>query len=82
MEFLSIKERKYHNDNILVSTEWLDMNLNSPELVILDLDSQEQYKSGHIRGAVNVDDNYFKTSLEDRTHIQGPDQISETFSKV
>ena len=64
MEFLSIKERKYHNDNILVSTEWLDMNLNSPELVILDLDSQEQYKSGHIR-AVNVDDNYFKTSLED-----------------
>ena len=82
MEFLSIKERKYHNDSILVSTEWLDMNLNSPELVILDLDSQEQYKNGHIRGAVNVDDNYFKTSLEDRTHIQDPDQISETFSKL
>ena len=81
MKFLSIEERKYHHDDILVSTDWLESNLNDPSLVILDLDSSDDYAKGHIEGSINVIDNYFKTSLDDRTHVQDSSQISETFSK-
>ena len=82
MKFLSIEERKYHHDDILVSTDWLESNLKDPSLVILDLDSSDDYSNGHIEGSINVIDNYFKTSLDDRTHVQTSSQISETFSKL
>ena len=39
MKFLSIEERKYHHDDILVSTDWLESNLNDPSLEILDLET-------------------------------------------
>jgi thiosulfate/3-mercaptopyruvate sulfurtransferase len=44
----------------LVSTEWLENNLNLDKLVILDLRSPEDYDKGHIPGAVNkVTDSFF-----------------------
>lgn len=82
MEFVSIEERNYKNQNILVSTSWLNENLNNNNIVILDLDSKEIYQKGHIPGALHVTDNYFKTSLNDRVHVQNEDQISKTFSEL
>jgi thiosulfate/3-mercaptopyruvate sulfurtransferase len=38
----------------LVSTEWLQNNLNDPKIVIVDVRKVEDYKAGHIPGAVNV----------------------------
>jgi thiosulfate/3-mercaptopyruvate sulfurtransferase len=38
----------------LVSTEWLQKNLNDPKIVIVDVRKVEDYKAGHIPGAVNV----------------------------
>lgn len=38
----------------IVSTDWLAQNLANPKLVILDIRSPEQYKKGHIPGAVNM----------------------------
>jgi len=82
MNFLSIQERNYKIDDLLVSTEWLANNINNENLIVLDLDSKEEYLSSHIPGALNVIDNYYKTSLEDRTHVQNMDQISKTFSDL
>ncbi len=38
----------------IVSTEWLQNNLNNANLVIVDVRKVEEYKAGHIPGAVNV----------------------------
>lgn len=38
----------------LVSTDWLEKNLASPKVVILDVRKVEEYKAGHIPNAVNV----------------------------
>lgn len=82
MKFLSIQERNYKFDDLLVSTKWLENNKNNEKLIILDLDSNEEYVSSHIPGSLNVLDNYYKTSLEDRIHVQNMEQISKTFSDL
>jgi len=38
----------------VVSTDWLQANLTNPKLVIVDVRKVEEYKAGHIPGAVNV----------------------------
>ena len=38
----------------IISTDWLARNLQNTGLVILDIRSSDQYKKGHIPGAVNV----------------------------
>lgn len=37
----------------IVTTDWLEKNLANPKLVMLDLRKVEEYKAGHIPGAVN-----------------------------
>jgi thiosulfate/3-mercaptopyruvate sulfurtransferase len=38
----------------IVSTEWLEKNLNDPKLKIVDIRKVEDFKEGHIPGALNV----------------------------
>jgi thiosulfate/3-mercaptopyruvate sulfurtransferase len=38
----------------IVSSDWLEKNLKNPKMVIVDLRKIEEYKAGHIPGAVNV----------------------------
>ncbi len=38
----------------IVSTDWLQKNLENAKLVIVDVRKVEEYKAGHIPGAVNV----------------------------
>jgi len=38
----------------IVSTDWLPANLNNTRLVVLDVRKVEEYKVGHIPGALNV----------------------------
>lgn len=40
--------------NPIVSPDWLQTNLANPKLVIVDVRKVEDYKAGHIPGAVNV----------------------------
>lgn len=42
----------------IVSTDWLAKNLSNPKLVILDIRKVEEYKDGHIPGAVSA---YYRT---------------------
>ena len=82
MNFISIEDRKYHNSEIFVTTDWLEENHLNEDIIILDLDEKDQYENSHIPGALNVDDNYYKKSLEDRTHVQDISEIEDTFSKL
>ena len=38
----------------IVSADWLQENLTNPKIVIVDVRKVEEYKAGHIPGAVNV----------------------------
>jgi thiosulfate/3-mercaptopyruvate sulfurtransferase len=38
----------------IVSTDWLEKNLDNPKLRIIDIRKVEEYKEGHVPGAVNV----------------------------
>ncbi len=42
------------SQDLVVSTAWLQKNLKDPQLVVLDVRKVEDYKAGHIPGAVNV----------------------------
>ena len=75
-------ERGYAMPEIFVTTEWLSDHLSDADVRVVDTDLPEQYAEGHIPGAVNPIDHYYKTSLEDRTHIQGPEQFARTMSDL
>lgn len=46
------------NFSPIVSADWLEKNLSNPKLVILDIRKVEEYRQGHIPGAVSA---YYKT---------------------
>ena len=81
-DYLPPNERGYADPSILVTTDWLAEHINDPGVVVVDTDDPSEYADGHIPGASNPPDNYYKTSTEDRTHIQGPDQFAETMASI
>ena len=38
----------------IVSTDWLEKNLNNPKLVMVDIRKVEDYKEGHVPNSINV----------------------------
>lgn len=38
----------------IVSTDWLEINLTNPKLVMIDIRKVEDYRAGHIPGSINV----------------------------
>ncbi|MGB3413105.1 MAG: sulfurtransferase [Microbacteriaceae bacterium] len=72
------KFQQYAHPERLVSTEWLEANLGTPGLVIVESDEDVLlYETGHIPGAVKID---WHTDLNDpvvRDYIQ-----AEAFSKL
>lgn len=81
-EILPPDQRGYADASIFVTTEWLAERLDDPGIRIVDTNYPKEYAESHIPGAVGVVDNYYKTSLEDRTHIQGPEQFAETMASL
>ncbi len=75
-------QRGYVDSSVLVTTDWLEARLDDPGVRIVDTDLPDQYVRAHIPGAVPVIDHYYKTSMEDRTHIQGPEQFASTMSSL
>ena len=49
--------------SVLVPMEWLDANLEQPDLVLLDARPLEDYLAGHLPGAISLD--YEETYAED-----------------
>lgn len=38
----------------IVSTDWLEKNLDDPKLAIIDIRIGEKYRAGHIPKAINI----------------------------
>ena len=57
----------------IVSTQWLENNLSRPDMVILDVRKVEDYRNGHIVGAVNL---FYRAWAFKKKHLYAeiPDQ--------
>jgi thiosulfate/3-mercaptopyruvate sulfurtransferase len=82
LEITPPDQRGYVDSSMFVTTEWLADHLDDPSVRIIDTDYPQEYERRHIPGAVGVEDNYYKTSAEDRTHIEGPEQFAQTMSDL
>ena len=49
----SLEDRGYASTKRLVSTDWVAKNLNTENVVVIDVSKQEQYDEGHIPGALS-----------------------------
>lgn len=60
-----------HDIDPIVTTEWLAANLNTPRLVMIDIRKPEEYRDGHIPGAIS---SYYGiwTSVEGEKHTEYP----------
>jgi thiosulfate/3-mercaptopyruvate sulfurtransferase len=69
---LNPKFSEYADPSVLVSTEWLEANLENPGLVVVESDEDVLlYETGHIPGAVKID---WHTELNDpvtRDYLDG-----------
>ncbi len=45
---------KYTNNDYIVEADWLKDNLSKDDVLILDTRSEDEYKKGHVPGAINV----------------------------
>ena len=81
-KIVPVAKRGYSRTDIFVTTKWLEEHINDPKIRILDTDSIELYDEGHVPNAANVKDNYFKTSFENRTHVQSSEQFNNTMSNL
>lgn len=52
VETMAIEDRGYINDDLLVSVEWVQENLEDEDLLVIDARGEDAYKGGHIPGAV------------------------------
>jgi thiosulfate/3-mercaptopyruvate sulfurtransferase len=50
---LSLVVLQAQNIPVIISTDWLEENMDTPNMVILDVRDPESYKAGHIPGSIN-----------------------------
>lgn len=65
----------------IVSTAWLEKNLNNPQLVVVDIRKVEEYRDGHVPGAVNVVQSSWLASRGGlRNELPADDDLSDIIS--
>lgn len=75
------EERGYAHPDLLATTDWLADHLDDPKVRVVDMDRPDAYPRAHIPGAVPVAHHYLK-GADDRVHVQGPKEFSETMSAL
>lgn len=63
----------------IVTLDWLEKNIENPNLSIIDLRPKEEYSKSHIRNAVNVPG--LKNLFDDKFFMPKLDFLKELFSK-
>lgn len=79
-----------YRDDVLVTTDWLGLRLNDPNVKILDCryyfdrDGREEYEKGHIPGAVHIDHSKQLTdpNSEVESMIPPPEQVEEVMQSL
>ncbi|MXZ62820.1 MAG: sulfurtransferase [Chloroflexi bacterium] len=49
-----LDDRGYHNTDRLVTTQWIEDNLDNDDVILFDVRNEEQYAAGHIPGAIRL----------------------------
>ncbi|MDP7469607.1 MAG: sulfurtransferase [Dehalococcoidia bacterium] len=65
----------YSHPSLLVTTRWLEEHLGSPDLVLLDARSAEEYGRGHIPGAVLADETLTWDPNSKVDRVVGPQEV-------
>ena len=58
----------------VVSTDWLEQNLNRPEITVLDIRTPARYAKGHIPGSINVPASLWAVSQNELSLELPPDE--------
>ena len=59
-----LDERGYHNTSRLVTTEWIEDNLDNDSVLLIDLRGADDYAAGHIAGAVQIPRTAFQVEID------------------
>ncbi len=71
------------SQDLVVSTDWLQKNLKDPSLVIVDIRKVEEFKAGHIPGAVNLIYNSWAVNKDGyQNEVPAQDELFETMGKA
>ncbi|MBI4306516.1 MAG: sulfurtransferase [Chloroflexi bacterium] len=75
------EKRGYTHPEFFVTTDWLGAHLEDPGVRIVDTDRPDAYQRVHIKNAVGVSDNFYKSG-PDRVHVQGPEEFARTMESL
>ncbi len=59
-----LDERGYHDTSRLVTTQWIEDNLDNDSVLLIDLRSGDDYAVGHIPGAVQIPRSAFQVEID------------------
>ena len=67
----------------IVSTRWLEKNLNNPSIVVLDIRGVQEFKEGHIPGSVNLTYTAWRTMDKDMDcQLPPEDDLNDTICSI
>jgi thiosulfate/3-mercaptopyruvate sulfurtransferase len=66
----------------IVSVGWLEMNLPNPKLIVMDVRKVEEYREGHIPGAVNAYYGTWVTGKGYHTEVPREDDLFEAMGGI
>ncbi len=69
--------------NPVISTAWLQENIDNPSMVVIDIRKVEEYKEGHIPGSISLTFNAWRT-MEDNLGCQLPqkDELADIVCSI
>jgi thiosulfate/3-mercaptopyruvate sulfurtransferase len=59
-----LDDRGYHNTSRLVTTEWIEDNLDNDSVLLIDRRGNDDYVAGHIPGAVQIPRTAFQVEVD------------------
>jgi thiosulfate/3-mercaptopyruvate sulfurtransferase len=66
----------------IVSVDWLERNLSNPRLIVMDVRKVEEYREGHIPGAVNAYYGTWVTGKGYHTEVPREDDLFEAMGGI
>jgi thiosulfate/3-mercaptopyruvate sulfurtransferase len=66
----------------IVSVDWLERNLSNPQLIVMDVRKVEEYREGHIPGAVNAYYGTWVTGKGYHTEVPREDDLFEAMGGI
>jgi thiosulfate/3-mercaptopyruvate sulfurtransferase len=66
----------------IVSVDWLERNLSNPKLIVMDVRKVEEYREGHIPGAINAYYGTWVTGKGYHTEVPREDDLFEAMGGI